>query len=46
MQFDQIWATSGTHRCYHRYDELSQFVVVHQSPPNVQYTPLSEMYSF
>jgi len=45
IQFDQTWESSRTQRCYHGYDELSQFVVVHQFPPNVQYTPLAAMYS-
>jgi len=45
IQFDQICASSGTHRCYHHSDELSLYVVIHQVPSRVLYTPWSVIYS-
>jgi len=41
IQFHQICGSSGPHRCSHRSDELSLFVVVHLVPPQVHYTPWS-----
>ena len=46
IQFHQICSSSGTHRCSHRSDELSLFVVVHLFPPQVHYTPWSVRCSF
>jgi hypothetical protein len=46
IQFHRICGSSGTHRCYHRSDELSLFVVVRQVPPHVRYTPWPVRYSF
>jgi len=46
IQFHQICWSSGTHRCSHRSDELSLFVVVHLVPPQVHYTPWSVRSSF
>ena len=45
-QFHQICRSSGTHRCSHRSDVLSLFVVVHLVPPQVHYTPWSVRSSF
>ena len=41
IHFHQICRSSRTHRCSHRSDELSVFVLVHLVPPQVHYTPWS-----
>jgi len=46
IQFHQICGSSGTHRCSHRSDKLSLFVVMHLVPPQVHYTPWSVRFSF
>jgi len=46
IQFHPICGSSCAHRCSHRSDELSLFVVVHLVPLQVHYTPWSVRSSF